>query len=297
MVQTQALANQNGAPTAGAIESVIALGDLSKLTPDQRSAYYGRVCESLGLNPLTRPFEYLTLQGKLILYARKDCTDQLRSIRKVSLTIPAREVVEGLYVVTARATLPDGRTDEEIGAVNIKGLQGDALANAMMKASTKAKRRVTLSVCGLGMLDETETETIPDARVHVETPAQPALPASHIQGYADKPFTERTGAPAEFAGPPPERTKPAPPNPNPAPDLDDIDAQFEELGPAPASPATPGEKPVSRKFGQAHSLWKACLNKSLTNASHEPAPWWDDGLCTTFIDSWTPELQKANRAK
>src|SRR5690606_24912460 len=43
------------------------------------------------------------------------------------------------------------------------------LANAYMKAETKAKRRVTLSICGLGWLDETETETIPDAhRVEVD---------------------------------------------------------------------------------------------------------------------------------
>src|SRR6185312_3719783 len=33
-----------------------------------------------------------------------------------------------------------------------------------MKAETKAKRRVTLSICGLGMLDETEVDSIPDAR-------------------------------------------------------------------------------------------------------------------------------------
>ena len=32
-----------------------------------------------------------------------------------------------------------------------------------MKSETKAKRRVTLSLCGLGMLDETEIETIPSA--------------------------------------------------------------------------------------------------------------------------------------
>jgi hypothetical protein len=33
-----------------------------------------------------------------------------------------------------------------------------------MKATTKAKRRVTLSMIGLGMLDETEVETIPNVR-------------------------------------------------------------------------------------------------------------------------------------
>ena len=34
----------------------------------------------------------------------------------------------------------------------------------MMKAETKGKRRVTLSICGLGMLDETEVGSIPDAQ-------------------------------------------------------------------------------------------------------------------------------------
>src|SRR6202008_2665643 len=47
--------------------------------------------------------------------------------------------------------------------------KGEALGNALMKASTKAKRRATLSICGLGMLDETELETIPTAMpAHVD---------------------------------------------------------------------------------------------------------------------------------
>ena len=36
------------------------------------------------------------------------------------------------------------------------------LGNALSKAVTKAKRRATLSICGLGMLDETEIASIPD---------------------------------------------------------------------------------------------------------------------------------------
>jgi len=48
-------------------------------------------------------------------------------------------------------------------------MQGN-FGNALMKAVTKAKRRVTLSICGLGMLDETEVETIPSARPVVVVP-------------------------------------------------------------------------------------------------------------------------------
>lgn len=142
------------------MEKVIAQGDLSKLTPQERTNFYGSICKSLGLNPLTQPFEYITLNGRLRLYARKDCTDQLRRIHNVSLTIVSKERIDDCYVVTARASFPDGRCDEDVGSVSIANLKGEQLSNALMKAQTKAKRRVTLSICGLGFLDELETENI-----------------------------------------------------------------------------------------------------------------------------------------
>lgn len=150
---------------AAIMERVLLAGDLSKLSTNDRLFYYSKVCESVGLNPLTRPFDYLVLNGKTVLYAKRDATDQLRRIHGVSVTIKARDrIEEGVYIVTANAKDKNGREDESTGAVNIKGLAGDMLANALMKAETKAKRRVTLSICGLGMLDETEIETIPNAR-------------------------------------------------------------------------------------------------------------------------------------
>lgn len=151
-------------PDGDLLERVLVAGDLSKLTPAQRLDYYRRVCDSLGLNTLTRPFEYITLNGRLTLYASRNCTDQLRAIRNVSVTIVARERLDDLYVVTARATMPDGRTDESIGAVVLAGLKGEALANALMRGETKAKRRVTLSICGLSWVDESEVPSIPGAR-------------------------------------------------------------------------------------------------------------------------------------
>lgn len=160
---TQLATRDNGS----IIESVLIQGDLAKLSPAQRADYYQRVCESLGLNPLTKPFEYITLNGKLTLYARKDCTDQLRTIQGVSITRLEREHLDDLYVVTASATNKAGRSDSAIGAVHIKGLVGENLANALMKAETKAKRRVTLSLCGLGWTDESEVDNIPSAQTIV----------------------------------------------------------------------------------------------------------------------------------
>lgn len=158
------------AETGTIIERVIVVGDLAKIQPQERVQYYNAVCESCGLNPLTRPFEYIQLNGKLTLYARKDATDQLRALHDVSVKIVGKDLTEDLYVVTARATKPGGREDESIGAVPLGSLRGEARANALMKAETKAKRRVTLSICGLGFLDETEVASVPEARTVIVNP-------------------------------------------------------------------------------------------------------------------------------
>ena len=150
-------------PVGADIERVLLSGDLSGLTEDQRLSFYKAVCESVGLNPLTNPFQYLKLNGKLQLYAAKNCTDQLRRIYDVSVTDLSESNVEGVYIVTAKVVNGKGRIDMAKGAVPIKGLAGEALSNAIMKTETKAKRRATLSICGLGMLDETEVDSIPGA--------------------------------------------------------------------------------------------------------------------------------------
>jgi len=186
---------------ASLVESVLLQGDLSRLTPSQRVSYYNRVCESLGLNPLTKPFDYLNLNGKTVLYAKRDATEQLRKIHGVSIVEISSRELAGVFVVTAKAQDARQRIDVSTGAVPIANLKGEALANALMKAETKAKRRVTLSICGLGLLDESEVDSIPQAavqakatteKVNTETgeiveqspaPAAALPPASEQQSY------------------------------------------------------------------------------------------------------------------
>ena len=151
------LARQDGAEL---MEKVILGGDLSKLSSAERIQYHDHVCKSVGLNPLTKPFEYVSLQGKLRLYARRDACDQLRKIHGVSIKVIDKGEHDGLYIVSVGAQDRHGRTDEDVGAVQIAGLRGDARANAIAKAMTKAKRRVTLSICGLGFIDETEADDV-----------------------------------------------------------------------------------------------------------------------------------------
>ncbi len=175
----QELATRQSTVSADLQEKVLLGGDLARLTPAERLSYYNAVCNSVGLNPLTRPFEYLALNGKLVLYARKDCTDQLRDLHGISIQIVGREVVDGCYCVTAQGKNMTERTDESLGAVPLPTSPADK-ANAMMKAETKAKRRVTLSICGLGMLDETEIETIAGAHP-IPSPTIPGAPADVVK--------------------------------------------------------------------------------------------------------------------
>lgn len=171
MDTTTALATtEQQLPTVPADVSAVALqsalgGDLKRLTTEDRLKYYGALCQFTGLNPLSKPFDWLELQGKLILYANKGCAEQLRKIHKVTVEIVERKFEYGCHIVRVKATDGLGRTDESIGAVPInERAQGVEMANALMKAETKAKRRVTLSICGLGMLDESELDTVREVK-------------------------------------------------------------------------------------------------------------------------------------
>lgn len=148
------------------IESLVINGDLSKLNPQDRVKYYNGFCQRLGLDPFTQPFKLVSFQGKQVLYLDRSGAQQLNKQNNLSHQITSREIIEsaGIYQVTARASMPDGRFTESIGAVNIAGFKGDAYANAIMKAETKAKRRATLDLLGLGILDESEVDAIRDAK-------------------------------------------------------------------------------------------------------------------------------------
>ena len=205
-------------PAADIMEAVLLKGDLARLTPAERITYYNAVCKSIGLNPLTQPLAYMSLQGKLQLYAKRDAADQLRRLRNVSIEILSQGLTDDLYSVHVQATDATGRKDEDLGVVPLPAsTKGEFRANMILKAVTKAKRRVTLSICGLGFLDETEVESIPDAstlpaptakelagEMHEEIPFQTehagdVVPKQHETGPASaaaEPPTQRTSATA-----------------------------------------------------------------------------------------------------
>lgn len=184
--------------SAATLEGVVVNGDLSKLTPAQRLEWYNSRCAAAGLDPRTQPFQYIVLSGKLTLYATKAATDQLIAIHKLNVQIVDRRADKdlGIYEVQVRVIRSDGSTVDDLAAVTIAGLKGDALCNAYMKCATKAKRRTVLSACGLGALDESEVETIPGARVggvSIETgeivgqkAADPLCSEAQVKAIADQ---------------------------------------------------------------------------------------------------------------
>ena len=153
------------------MEQVLIGGDLAKLTADQRLDYYNAVCDVLGLNPLTGPFTYLKLNGKLVLYPNKTAAEQLRVNRGISITDLRQTTIDDVILVTVTGQDASGRRDVATGAVSMvypnlvtewvngnkvtkahpkagQKIGSEDLAFALMKAETKAKRRLTLSLCG-----------------------------------------------------------------------------------------------------------------------------------------------------
>lgn len=191
------MANQNAASknsndttvykSVDILDSLVINGDISKLTAPQKVEYYKIYCSRIGLDPMTQPFMILKTKEKETLYCTRSGAAQLNKVHAVSHKIMSREEFKDCYVVTAKASLPDGRETESIGAVSIYkeggewkrspsgnnffekngqmiALAGEELANAIMKAETKSKRRATLDLLGLGVMDESEIGNIADAQ-------------------------------------------------------------------------------------------------------------------------------------
>ena len=190
------------------IKNALTAEKLDKLSVDERTQLLDAVCTSLSLNPLTSPFKIINLQGKTRIYASKDATDQLRKVYGVSAQCKSRSTQEGIHTVEVEVSDPMGRRDFATGAVTVSNLKGDNLANAIMKAETKAKRRATLSICGLGLLDESEVETIPGHVQMIDTP-KPDDTVRHSDAPPPPPPPPVDEAPA----PPPELA----PQPEPSP--------------------------------------------------------------------------------
>lgn len=162
-------------PTKDALYDLVIDGDLNKLNNEQRIQYLTKVCEGMGLNPMTRPFGLIKLDNKVTLYALKEASTQLA--KRDTVTVKLGDFVfvkeRNMLMVTVTASTPDGRVTDDVAAVAIgETVKGEAAANSYMKLATKAKRRAILTHCGLGIIDESELDTVRNAEVIRNEPAR-----------------------------------------------------------------------------------------------------------------------------
>lgn len=166
-----ALANREDATAA--LTHYLGTGDLSRLTGEQRAALYLDTCQSLNLNPRTRPFDWIefwdpeTKAKKLTLYPNRSCAEQLRRQHQIRVRVVKEEIAGELFKVVVEGATPNGRTDEATAYVSLidkegQRLRGQRLANAFMKGQTVAKRRLTFSM--VGMFAPPDLEDLQQAR-------------------------------------------------------------------------------------------------------------------------------------
>jgi hypothetical protein len=163
-------------------ERLVVNNDLSRLNPQERLQWYQAKCRIYGLDWRLAPFDYLALKTGLKLYLNALGADMLRKSQKISITEAHWEFIEALCVATVVGQTPDGRVDREIGVVSLRGVPPDGLADLPMKALTKAKRRLVISMGAMGTDEDIEmgnppAHLIPAKELHEPEPPAPAADA------------------------------------------------------------------------------------------------------------------------
>lgn len=167
---------------AGALAHVLGTGDLYQLTNEQRVAHYLNLCSSLGLNALSRPFQWIEFKdgdnspAVLTLYFKPSGAAQMLRNHQISFHFPRKEIVGELFVVEVEGMAPNGRKGSATKYVPLTNrygkLTGNRLSNAFMAAESGALRRLALNMFGLSTgpdLDEafSARPVIVDARGNV----------------------------------------------------------------------------------------------------------------------------------
>jgi hypothetical protein len=151
-------------------------GDIKALSDKEVILYMNAVANKMGLDTTTHPINILEMKKynsneieKKILYINKDGAYQLAKNNSISITkIETKYHKEtGIYEVVAYGQDKIGRQDCSMSAVYIGKANGEHLANLLMKAETKAKRRLILSLCGTGLIDESEAESIRETKAEI----------------------------------------------------------------------------------------------------------------------------------
>ena len=200
--------------------------DLHLMTKEELNQYLRDVSEYVGIDPDLNAFDAIWMPNEsgngqaLVVYARRGTAEILRNKLSIDVDSLTHEVIDGSIVFTAKGhniqpeTGRPWRTEVAIGSKYIKGLEGKVKDDAIMTASTRALRRLTMQFTTLGILDESEVASVkaepapanPAAAATlapVPMPAiftQPTVPANNAPGKPVDPPAAPIASPAPFVG-------------------------------------------------------------------------------------------------
>ena len=167
--------------------AILARGNIASLSEEDRTRYILALCDALGLDPRFKPVDLIPGQGgALVPYLNRGATDSLarrEGIQRVTVVSPKVVDIDGVKCVLSIARATDTRTlryEERTATMILRDH-----ANAYMRCETKAIRRATIAVLGIGMLDESELDGIRGADAIADAARAQALQA-HVEAVAQR---------------------------------------------------------------------------------------------------------------
>jgi hypothetical protein len=147
--------------------------DLSKLSQEELTQYLRNVSEFIGLDPNLNALDTIWMQNEngpgqsLVVYARRGTAEILRNLQGIKISSLTQTITpQGAIVFTATGENAKGRQEIAVGSKFVGALTGKALDDAIMTASTRALRRVTMQFTSLGILDESEVGAVQGSNVN-----------------------------------------------------------------------------------------------------------------------------------
>lgn len=133
------------------------------LNEADRTFYLQQYCKHLGLSPIGEPLRWHSSYNKktgqtvMTVYATSKASKQLIEKNKISIKRTDRWDDSENYYVEVEASIGEQKV-VNAGFCAKNGFLSSG--NAQIASYTKAMRRAVLTICGTGLLDETEIETM-----------------------------------------------------------------------------------------------------------------------------------------